>query len=192
MFEILGVVHDVESVAALLGVPVGLLIGCVAIAIFVPFVRNIAIAGAVIAGTELFCLGYGDHHGAARVTADRDAADARLAAAAAQRDVSIETKLEQDFPALPAADGVSNDDKTTIAAISGAASGACQLGADALRVRGSPKETGGTTAARGQAAGGVRARTGAPAVARGAVARSSAQPPPPRGRALRGRARART
>ena len=136
MFEITDALRDIGSTIALLGLPIGAVIGFAVLAWFVPAFARLAIAGAVIAAIVAVSLGYGDHHGAARKQVEWNAANARAAAAAAARDASIETKLETDFPPPPAAsDQVSPDEAKILADLSAAAAGSCQLGTDALRLR---------------------------------------------------------
>jgi hypothetical protein len=126
---------EIEHISAITGVSIGVLAALAALAWFDPLIRTIAIRLG-IAVIVAYLLVIGSYHlGAVDVRAQWDAANARAATAAAARDADIAKQLAADNPApTPAQQQQAIDDENKVLSeLSSVA--ACQLGADALRLR---------------------------------------------------------
>jgi hypothetical protein len=82
MYEIL---HEIAVFASATGLSIGMLIGCAAVWYFLG-ARPLAIAGAVTAAVGFGAFLYGEHDGRADITAQWNAANARVDAERKQRD----------------------------------------------------------------------------------------------------------
>jgi hypothetical protein len=128
--------REIAHVSELTGLSALALIGLGVLVYLDPVARKFAVRTALAVAVLYGACIYTYRLGATDVRAECHAADVAAAKAREVQDVSIDTELGKEFPpAPPAAEGVTQDERDTIAAISAAAAGACRLGADALRLR---------------------------------------------------------
>lgn len=122
---------EIAQLGAWTGLSVGALATLAALFYFVAPLRGVLIAAAVTVIAAYSSGLYWNHVGRADVQAQWSAANAAAAVAAKARDAAIAAELEREFPATKA----DPDDAKILADLSAAASGSCQLGAAALRLR---------------------------------------------------------
>jgi hypothetical protein len=146
MSDLSAIAHEAVHLSELTGLSIGALAICVAVVVFLPPARFLAIGAAVVIVVSYGAGLYEHRVGRAEVTSEWAAADEAAAKAAAQRDQTISATLDAKYSPIivdlkkhsaTLQDQVASYEKQLLAAKSANASagGACELGAAALRLR---------------------------------------------------------
>jgi len=139
MFEIHALAQawrEILRVSEWTGLSLGALAGLAAVFYFDPALRKLAVRGAIAIAVAYVLALYAYHVGGADKQAEWTAANIRVAAEAAGRDLTIGKELEAKYATTPAQDNQANSNEAKILGdISASSAGPCQLGAGALRLR---------------------------------------------------------
>lgn len=139
MFEILAAWRTVLHISEWTGLSLGALAGAVALFIFVPTARQIAILGGITVVIVYFSVLYGDAKGRADVKAQWDAAEVQAEKARQERDATVAKEIEAKFATAFADDGKAKQDEIDALKAVAASGDSCPLGDAALQLRGVTK-----------------------------------------------------
>lgn len=156
MFEILAAWRTVLHISEWTGLSIGALAGAVALFIFVPTARQIAILAGAAVVIAYFAVVYGDTKGRADVKAQWDAAEVQAEQARVARDAQVAQEIEAKFAAAFADDGKAKQDEIDTLKAVAAAGDSCPLGDAALQLRNGPVKTDGVPLPRRKPAGDLR------------------------------------